>query len=474
MSVYKIIYLVAFLMTAIFSPPAPAGDGFDAIKAKVDEHAKKAFGQRGQVGVVVGVVKENEIRIWSYGQRVLGLHESPAADTYFEIGSLTKTFTSTLLALEVTRGRVRLSDQVKQFMHELEGMDGGEITLEELGTHTSGLPRLPDNLNVKDPLNPYRDYRDIELLQYLKSFKRRGAGSNPYLYSNLGLGLLGYILSERLNGVPYDIYLRSNLLDPLNLNDTKMHFLSSDIARAAVGHGSFLEQKPFWDFKILAGAGALKSTVADLLNYIKFNINPPSGVLEKAISLAQTPRKPSAQPAVNIALGWHTIQKATSHLITHSGGTGGFRSNLIFDKQKKIGAVVLSNTEITPECILAPVFELECSVPDFVVVSPSVQIKMLGNYRNQEIKMDIEVFQENGIFGVQPSGQPRARLWPKSETEFVIAEVNASLVFKRDSDGGFSGFELRQNGQTFSFEKTPQMMLIHNNQSDIFNYLRSR
>jgi CubicO group peptidase (beta-lactamase class C family) len=204
----KIFYFVTLLMTILLRSASYAEGGFDELKTRIDAQVIKNFSQRGQVGIVVGVVKDGEIRIWSYGQRVLGLSEKPAGDTYFEIGSLTKTFTSTLLALEATQGRVQLSDKVKRFLPELDGMDGGEITLEELATHTSGLPRLPENLNPKDPLDPYRDYGETELLQYLKSFKRSGLGSYPYVYSNLGFGLLGYILSQRLNGIPYETYVR--------------------------------------------------------------------------------------------------------------------------------------------------------------------------------------------------------------------------------------------------------------------------
>lgn len=125
---------------------AEASTWSDELKSKIDSNVRVHFSNESQVGIVIGVVKGNETYFWSYGEKEFGKGVSVDPDTYFEMGSITKTFTATLLSMEVLNGSVSLHDPVSKFLNELDGLDAGKITLQELASHTSGLPRMPSTL----------------------------------------------------------------------------------------------------------------------------------------------------------------------------------------------------------------------------------------------------------------------------------------------------------------------------------------
>ena len=195
-------------------------------------------------------------------------------DTIFEIGSATKVFTSLLLADMVQRGEVALNDPVAKFLPagvSVPERNGRQITLVDLATHTSGLPRLPANLNPKDPNNPYADYTPEQLYQFLSSYQLPRDIGAQYEYSNLGGGLLGFALARRA-GMSYEALVKSRICDPLGMKDTGITLTPEMKARFAVGHDQGLARVENWDLPTLAGAGALRSTANDLLAFVSANI----------------------------------------------------------------------------------------------------------------------------------------------------------------------------------------------------------
>src|SRR5208283_4407870 len=115
-------------------------------------------------------------------------------DTVFEIGSITKVFTALLLADMAQRGEVALTDPVSKYLPKgvkMPGRNGHAIMLQDLATHTSGLPRLPSNMKPKDFMNPYADYTPELLYQFLSSYELPRDPGSKWEYSNLGAGLLG-------------------------------------------------------------------------------------------------------------------------------------------------------------------------------------------------------------------------------------------------------------------------------------------
>lgn len=264
------------------------------------------------------------------------------ADTLFEIGSITKVFTGILLADAVRRGDATLEDSIaKHLPTDLLPVDSvlREVTLLDLATHTSGLPRLPSNLDEgADPLDPYAHYSTEKLYAYLKGFRPGDFESRGKMsYSNLGVGLLGHLL-ERISGKPYENLARETIFEPLGMKDSfvlrRPEDLPADRAgRFATGHSGGREV-PHWHLDALAGAGAIVSTARDLARFAEGHWSektPPE--LRSAMDLA-------AQPQRNdVGLCWLIGGSGLSH----DGGTGGFRSEMRLSLPDKTATIRLMN-----------------------------------------------------------------------------------------------------------------------------------
>ena len=162
---------------------------------------------------MVGVIEPQGRRVVAYGSLNQGDPRPLNGDTIFEIGSVTKVFTSLLLADMVQRGEVALADPVAKYLPadvKVPERGGRVITLVDLSTHTSGLPRMPSNFHPKDPANPYADYTVEQLYQFLSSYQLTRDIGSQFEYSNLGGGLLGQALARRA-GMDYEALVRSRI-----------------------------------------------------------------------------------------------------------------------------------------------------------------------------------------------------------------------------------------------------------------------
>ena len=209
------------------------------------------------VGIVVGMIGPNGRKVVSYGAAEKGDARALNGDTVFEIGSVTKVFTSLLLADMVQRGEVALTDPVAKYLPpgvKVPQRNGRQITLEDLATHTSGLPRLPSNLKPKDAANPYADYTVAQMYEFLASYELPRDIGTKYEYSNLGGGLLGHALALRA-GQDYESLVRSRITAPLGMKDTSIALSPAMKARLAAGYDGQLNRAANWDLPTLAGAG---------------------------------------------------------------------------------------------------------------------------------------------------------------------------------------------------------------------------
>jgi len=261
------------------------------------------------MGVVVGVVEKGKApRIQTAG--VSGLSGVPLdGNTVFEIGSITKTFTGALLADMVARGEVKLEDPVAKYLPKSVRMpmrSGKQITLLDLATQSSGLPRLPNNMKPADFNNPYADYSVQQMYDFLSSYTLTRDPGATYEYSNLGVGLLGHVLSLRA-GKPYEQILIERILDPLGMNDTRITLTPSMKQRMAQGFDAQGTPTRTWDLPTLAGAGALKSTANDMLKFLAANLDSTSTSIGKILASAKTARHDADRPGNSIGLAWHIV-----------------------------------------------------------------------------------------------------------------------------------------------------------------------
>ena len=293
-------------------------------------------------GLVIGIVDRRGRCTEGFGTLSAKRPVAPDGDTLFEIGSITKVFTATLLAAEVESGRISLDTPLGQILPVPPASDAASVTLEELATHRSGLPSLPRNLPSRNPADPYAGYTQDLLLSHLAELKL-SPRPRPYAYSNLALGTLGEALAVRF-GEPYAQLLSRRLLRPLGLRRTFVDVPTQLRAILAPGH-SGLEPTSGWSLGVLAGAGALHSSANDLLRFLDVQLRP-RGPLAGAITLTHTERRATAIPATAVGIGWHIRRRpSTPEILWHNGGTGGYASFAGFDRNAGRGVTVLTNTE---------------------------------------------------------------------------------------------------------------------------------
>ena len=297
-------------------------------------------------GVTIGVVQHGVRLILAYG--------TAKADSVFEIGSITKTFTGLALAQMAEQKKVRLDEPVRALLPPgtvAAPASGSEITLLDLSAQRSGLPRMPDNFKPADPTNPYADYDKKALYAFVASHGVALPAKPEFGYSNVGVGLLGQALAERA-GTTYEALLHKLVTGPLGMRDTAITLTPAMRVRLVPGHDG--EHKPArnWDIDALAGAGGLRSTAADMLTYLEVQLHgdhlPQTArataegkTLAAAIATSHVPQG-DATGGMHIALNWLRIDETGS--FWHNGGTGGYSSFAIFNPEKDFGVIVLANT----------------------------------------------------------------------------------------------------------------------------------
>ena len=240
----------------------------------VDDMVRPLVEEKFVVACVVGVVDHGKLEVYSYGVTRLGGSEKPNGDTVFEIGSMTKAITGTLLADMANRGLVKLDAPLRDFMPDgitLHEVEGHPIRLVDVASQSSGLPRMPYNFAPKDPKNPYVDYSAEDMFAFLRDHKlRRPPGE--YEYSNLGMGLLGYVLAQQA-GKSYEQLLVDRICDPLQMNDTRVTLSEEQRQRLAPPYNGELAPDCNWDLDALAGAGAIHSTANDMLKFLDASLS---------------------------------------------------------------------------------------------------------------------------------------------------------------------------------------------------------
>lgn len=264
------------------------------LRRRADELAEGHLRSPGNVGLVVGLLVRDECLCLGYGKVAEDSARPPDAGTVFEIGSITKLFTTALLAEMASREEVRLDQPVAELLPpgvRVPSYRRRAITLAHLAEHTAALPRLPGNLwaTVTDKKNPYRDYQVANLYEYLSGAAIGFPPGTGVAYSNLGAGLLGHVLALRA-GRPFEDLLAERVLRPLALADTGIALSADQAARLAPGHTEKGEPTPNWDIPSLAGAGALRSTGAEMLTFLRANLDPPGTPVGAALRACHIPR----------------------------------------------------------------------------------------------------------------------------------------------------------------------------------------
>jgi len=401
----------------------------------------KAFPDTGKYGegIVVGLLDK--------GRRLIAVGVD--VDDVFEIGSITKVFTASILADMVARGEVRLDDPVAKYLPSsahIPSRNGRQITLLDLATQSSGLPRMPSNFTPRDSTNPYADYTVQQMYAFLSGYQLTRDIGATYEYSNLGVGLLGHALALKAR-TSYEQLVTRRFLTPLGMTETAITLTPAMRARLAPGHDGEGHVVPNWDLPTLAGAGALRSTAGDLLTFLVANLDSAATPLSRTLVQTHVERQATGDPNLKIGLAWHILTRPVGKIVWHNGGTGGYRSFIGFDPARRIGVVVLCNNgnENVDDIgfhLLDETFPLRAPPPrrTEVAVDSLILQRYVGEYELTPAFHIVVTRQAAHLF-VQPTAQPQFAIFAESDSTFFLKAVDAQLTFRPDA------LVLHQNGQ---------------------------
>lgn len=448
-----VLFLARFAAAA--EPIQPA-----ALRAKVDELAEQLLAAEESAGLVVGVETPQGREFFAYGRVRDGQDQRPDEHTLFEIGSITKTFTALTLADMVARGEVSLVQPIKELLPsevKVPKRGEGEITLEHLATHTSGLPRMPSNFAPADPLDPYADYTPERLYAYLtKRADRKGKADPQWSYSNLGMGLLGHALALKA-GKPYEELVDERVWQPLGLDETAITLTPEQQQRFAQGHNSDGAPTNAWALGALQGAGAIRSSADDLLDYMAAHVKLRETPLKGPIEEVERPRA-KVDEHQQSGLAWLVSDQG---FVSHNGQTGGFHASALGSPAEQVAVVVLANQasgqiDALADRILLLALGKEApplSLKQTVAVPSDVLAEYAGRYKLGSGAV-FTVRSDGQKLYAELTGQPEFRLFPESETKFFYRAVDAQITFERDADGKVTALMLHQNGD----HRAPRMV----------------
>ncbi|VAW33627.1 Beta-lactamase class C-like and penicillin binding proteins (PBPs) superfamily [hydrothermal vent metagenome] len=292
-----------------------------------------------QTQIAIAVINNGDVSYYGIKRNNDMISTFDNHQSIFEIGSITKVFTATLLAGFVIDKKVKLDDNINDYL-SLSLNNNPTISFKQLANHTSGLPPLPLNLNLSlvNPANPYKEYKKRDLESYLTELLEVPQKSiGKYQYSNLGLGILGYTLSKIAN-TSYDSLLQTKIFSKYNMlsSTTNINNINGVLVKGLDVAGNEVSN---WDLAVLAGAGGIISSVEDLAKFVVAQFDNSNKELE--LSRQKTFVKNNN---MDVGLGWHIIKaKSGNSWYWHSGGTGGYSSSMSIDIKNKNGIIILSN-----------------------------------------------------------------------------------------------------------------------------------
>ncbi len=437
---------ICYCLCCALTPARAAGPVIpDDVKQNIRERVEANLSP----GIVVGVIDTNGAAYFSAGTSFIEGGSKVDENTLFEIGSITKVFTAILLADAIERGQLDIKDPIDKLLpggQTVPSRGGRHITLENLVTHRSALPRLPTNMSPADVNNPYADYSKDDLYKFLATHKPTWEIGSKYEYSNLGFGLLGHILSRKADK-PFEDLVIERICKPLSMTDTVIKRSAKQRRRAAKGHADGREVRD-WDFDCLAGCGALRSTVRDLLRFVGANIGLKSSPISAALRRCHRGEFDTGARGLHMAMGWHVWTRNDKRIIWHNGGTGGFHSFCGFNPKDKIGVVVLANSSESIDDIAMHILDPERKLKKIKTTATvaAATLEEYVGYYSLNPSVTIHITREGDSLFAQLTGQPRAPVFAASDTKFFYRVVEAELTFSRNADGAVTAVTLHQGG----------------------------
>ena len=372
--------------------------------------------------------------------------------TAFEIGSVTKTMTAALLAEVIARGEVTLNDPIAKLLPAgttVPSFNGRQITIGDIVTHTSGLPRMSPQWHIADMNNPFASLTEHDLLAALAATQLTRAPGSQWEYSNFAMMVLSYALAKR-SGKNYETLLRERLLTPLGMSDTYIAKRPPQV-RLAQGHRANAMPTAPYDFPVdMAGVGGVHATLPDMVRYLEGELGTRASAITPV--LAQTQVQVATVGGHTMGMNW-MLSIANGHtIVDHGGDTGGFSSFVAFDRVAKRAVVLLSDTALGSVGVLGTValHLLDPSVPvgvPRVVATADARLidALVGRYRLQS-GLGMELRHRGNTLTIQADGQPEFEMGYDSACDFYPLQFDALLRPKRKADGAYTFTWFQQGG----------------------------
>jgi len=385
-------------------------------------------------GLVVGLYDAGRVEIYGFGTGPN--HAPPDGTTLFELGPVTKVYTSLLLADAVQRREVELDTPLSDLLPlgvTVPIRDHVAITLKHLALHSAGLPRLPPSLvaHSGDP-DPYAHYGEDALYKDLILTQLEATPGTQVSYSSFSTGVLGFALGRKLGG-GYAKQLTERVLRPLGLTDTFLAVPAAAAARRATGTNEDLAPAAPWTFDALAGSAALISSARDQLHLVEAELDAADGgsrPLRRAMKLSQEPQLERAGD--NEGLGW-MIDSAGRYW--HNGGTGGFHAYVGFDPKTRRGVVLLASTSTALiDRLVDTMYKILDGKPPAPVklADAATLATFAGTYELSGAKL--QIIAEGKRLYLEGPGEPRHRLSPLSDHEVWLEALQSIASFEKEGD----------------------------------------
>jgi|CXWL01.1.fsa_nt_gi CubicO group peptidase (beta-lactamase class C family) len=317
------------------------------LKTEIDsilhEQVKVFFKKAKAPGLIIGISQNGKKKFYNYGFADSASKQTFNAETIFEIGSITKTFTANLLLQLHEQKILDIQSPALNYLPPDFGNDSvlQKIILADIASHSSGLPRLPANIDkIKEYtlMQPYQFYTREYLYSSLKNLKSIKPGK--YGYSNLGFGLLSTI-EENVTAMSFESLLNKHIFQPLLMDNTYID-AKKNTTDSATGY-FYGKPADYWKFDCLAGAGAIKSSAADILKYLDAHFEYKNENFSTVVHKITQPVKPVATN-MQICYGWHTFEDLKHRVFWHNGGTYGFSTFAAFEPRTKMSVILASNS----------------------------------------------------------------------------------------------------------------------------------
>lgn len=431
------VVLVAACLGGLTATDARAATAsFDSVEIR-EILRRRVDVEHRAVGIVVGVLSPEGSRFVAYGSAGAGKSRPLDGASVFEIGSITKPLTAVLLADAVRRGEVRLDTPVREVLGGPVRDSGRAIRLEDLATHRSGLPRMPDNVQTTKGRPDWAGYDRARMRAFLESWRPERAVGERREYSNLGFGILGEVLAIRA-GTSYETLLDTRLTRPLAMASTAITSTPDMRRREVSGHLADGQPAEPVALKALAGAGAVRSTAADLLRFAAAVLGRGPATIVASMDSTRTFRSLFGTDTTRTSLGWGEESIIGGRrIVGHDGGTDGFSSYLAIDVEARTAVVVLANTHGDVEDIA-----LHVLVPEYPVAIRHQRVslareeldRMIGTYEISPGEFRRVARYGDRLFH-QRTGRPVMEIHPDSRTTCFNDEAHVRFAFEFGDSG---------------------------------------